>query len=103
MLANSFDCASVQTNVSGAVCVNLCCWLPEKACLAMVAVGLAAMLCGALYMVAIVMFASRDTPMSGWCLVFLTAGFVLAAVGMKLEPRAKAYRLAAEAIVRARG
>jgi hypothetical protein len=75
----------------------------EKACLAMVAVGLVAMLCGALYMLAVVMFATRDTPMSVWCLVSLTAGFGFAAVGMNLEPRVNANRIAAEAIAKARG
>lgn len=75
----------------------------EIACLVMVAVGVAAMVCGALYMVAIAMFASRDTPMSVWCLVALIAGFVVSAVGMKLEPRVNARRIAAEAITKARG
>jgi len=75
----------------------------EKACLAMVAVGLAAMLWGALYMLDIVMFASRDTAMSVGSLVALTAGFVLSAVGMKLEPLVNARRIAAEAITKARG
>lgn len=70
----------------------------EKACLAMVAVGLAAMLCAALYMLAIIVFYSSDTPMSVWCLVSLTAGFGLAAVGMKIEPSVNARRIAAEAI-----
>ncbi|ENA27037.1 hypothetical protein HMPREF1487_09516 [Pseudomonas sp. HPB0071] len=75
----------------------------EKVCLAMVAVGLAAMLCGVLYMMAIVMFASSDTAMSVWSLVALTAGFVLSAVGMKLERRVNARRIAVEAITKARG
>lgn len=56
-----------------------------------------------LYMVAVVMFASRDTPMSVWSVVSLTAGVFLAAVGMKLEPRVNARRIAAEAIAKARG
>lgn len=37
-------------------------------------------------MLAIVMFASRDRATSVWSLVALTAGFVLSAVDMKLEP-----------------
>lgn len=74
----------------------------EKACLAMVAAGLAAMICAAIYMLAIAMFASRGTVMSTWSLVALTAGFVLSAVGMKLEPRVNAHRIAAEAITKAR-
>lgn len=74
----------------------------EKACLAVVAIGLFAMLCGALYMLAVVMFASRDAHMSVWSLVPLSGGFVLAAVGMKLEPRVNARRIASEAIAKAR-
>lgn len=70
----------------------------EKLCLAMVAVGLATMLCVAIYMVAIVMFASRDTPMSVWCLEALTAGFVLSAVGMRMEPHVNSLRIDAEAM-----
>jgi hypothetical protein len=75
----------------------------EKACLAVAAVGLVLLLGGALYMVAIGMFASHDTPMPVWCLVSGTAGFVLTAVGMKLHPRAYSRRIASEAISRARG
>lgn len=75
----------------------------EKACLAVAAVGLVLLLAGALYMVAFCMFASYYTPMPVWCLVSATAGFVLTAVGMKLQPRAYSRRIAREAIGRAMG
>lgn len=74
----------------------------QRACITLYTVGWAGMLASTLYMVLGVMLAPEYADMPLWCLIALLAGCVLVVVGGMLEPRARAFRIAAEAIAKAR-
>lgn len=70
----------------------------QKACFALALLGLIGMVCGALYMGYVILFAPIGTPMSVWGLVSSLSGCVLTALGGKLMAFANSRCVAAEAI-----
>lgn len=70
----------------------------QKACFALALLGLIGIVCAALYMGYVILFAPIGTPMSVWGLVSLLSGCVLTALGGKLMAFANSRCVAAEAI-----
>lgn len=70
----------------------------QKAYFALAILGLIGIVCAALYMAYVILFAPIGTPMSVWGLVSLLSGCVLTAVGGQLMAFSNSRCLAAEAI-----